>query len=178
MELLLCTPMTAKEMVEGHVLGLRKMFYKPIAGLVAIESVLVAGQVYVMGADGKSLGVCLLTVLLAGLCIMAVVMDLSAVARFGLWQGLVHRKPARAVTRTVVWVLLLPIIPVMCSGGLLLPLIWPLKNLVFINYAREQLRRQFRGAITERYGWAEETEFIAEPSRRAKASLLPSVRPR
>ena len=178
MELLLCTPMTAKEVVEGHVLGLRKMFYKPIAALVAIEGVLVAGQVYVMGANGTPLGVCLLAVLFGGLCIMAVVMDLTAVARFGLWQGLVHCKPAKAITRTVVWVLLLPLIPVVCSFGFLFPLIWPLKNLVFINYAREQLRRQFRAAITERYGWAEETEFIGEPSRRAKAPELPSVRPR
>ncbi len=178
MELLLCTPMTAKEVVEGHVLGLRKMFYKPVAGLVAIEGVLVAGQVYVMGSDGTPLGVCLLAVLLAGLCIMAVVMDLTAVARFGLWQGLVHRKPAKAITRTVVWVLLLPLIPVLCSFGFLFPLIWPLKNLVFINYAREQLRRQFRGAVTERYGWVEETEFIGEPSRHAKANVLPPVRPR
>ena len=178
MELLLCTPMTAKEVVEGHVLGLRKMFYKPIAALVAIEGVLVAGQIYVMGSDGTPAWLCLLTVFLAGLCIMAVVMDLTAVARFGLWQGLVHRKPAKAITRTVVWVLLLPLIPVVCTFGVLFPLIWPLKNLVFINYAREQLRRQFRAAITERYGWAEETEFIGEPSRRTKASELPSVRPR
>jgi len=175
MELLLCTPMTAKEVVEGHVLGLRKMFYKPIAGLVAIEAVLVAGQVYVMGADGKSAGVCLLVVFLVGLCVIGLVMDLSAVARFGLWQGLVRRKPAKAVTRTVVWVLLLPIIPVMCSGGLLLPLIWPLKNLVFINYAREQLRRQFRGAVTERYGWGEESELLGQTSDKPPAQPLPPV---
>ena len=175
MELLLCTPMTAKEVVEGHVLGLRKMFYKPVAGLVAIEGVLVAGQVYVMGANGQPIGVCLLVVLVAGICVMAAVMDLSAVARFGLWQGLVHRKPAKAVTRTVVWVLLLPIIPVLCSGGLLLPLIWPLKNLVFINYAREQLRRQFRGAVTERYGWAEESELVGQTANKPPAQPLPPL---
>jgi len=175
MELLLCTPMTAKEIVEGHVLGLRKMFYKPIAALVAIEGVLVAGQVYVMGSNGTPIGVCLLAVFLAGLCIMAVVMDLTAVAWFGLWQGLVHRKPAKAITRTVVWVLLLPLIPVVCSFGVLFPLIWPLKNLVFINYAREQLRRQFRAAITERYGWAEELELVGQTSSKPPAQPLPPV---
>lgn len=175
MELLLCTPMTAKEIVEGHVLGLRKMFYKPVAALVAVESVLVAGQVYVMGTGGQPVAVCVIAVMLAGLCILAAVMDLAAVARYGLWQGLVNRKPAKAVTRTVVWVLLVPLLPVLCSGGILLPLIWPLKNLMFINYAREQLRRQFRKAITERYGWAEESEFIVEPASQAGPDALPPV---
>ena len=106
---------------------------------------------------------------------MAVVMDLTAVAWFGLWQGLVHRKPAKAITRTVVWVLLLPLIPVVCSFGVLFPLIWPLKNLVFINYAREQLRRQFRAAITERYGWAEESELVGQTSSKPPAQPLPPV---
>ena len=131
-----------------------------------------------MGSDGKAVGVCLLVVFLAGLCIMGLVMDLTAVARFGLWQGLVHRKPAKAVTRTVVWVLLLPLIPVLCSFGTLFPLIWPLKNLVFINYAREQLRRQFRAAVTERYGWAEESELVGQTSKTSSPGRLPPVLPR
>lgn len=175
MELLLCTPMTAKEVVEGHVLGLRKMFYKPVAALVTIEAVLVAGQVYVLGGSGYSLAGCILILMLSGLCILGVVMDLAAVARYGLWQGLVNRKPAKAVTRTVLWVLLVPLIPVLCSAGFLLPLIWPLKNLMFINYAREQLRRQFRSSITERAGWSEESEFIVEPANQARPNALPPV---
>jgi ABC-type transport system involved in cytochrome c biogenesis permease component len=175
MELLLCTPMTAKEVVEGHVLGLRKMFYKPVAALVTIEAVLVAGQVYVLGGSGYSLAGCILILMLAGLCILGVVMDLAAVARYGLWQGLVNRKPAKAVTCTVLWVLLVPLIPVLCSAGILLPLIWPLKNLMFINYAREQLRRQFRSSITERAGWSEESEFIVEPTNKARPNALPPV---
>jgi hypothetical protein len=167
--------MTAKEVVEGHVLGLRKMFYKPVAALVTIESVLVAGQVYVLGGSGYSLAGCILILMLSGLCILGVVMDLAAVARYGLWQGLVNRKPAKAVTRTVLWVLLVPLIPVLCSAGFLLPLIWPLKNLMFINYAREQLRRQFRSSITERAGWSEESEFIVEPTNKARPNALPPV---
>ena len=57
----------------------------------------------------------------------------------------------------------------------LLPLIWPLKNLMFINYAREQLRRQFRSSITERAGWSEESEFIVEPTNKARPNALPPV---
>ncbi len=160
MELLLCTPLTAKDVVEGHVEGLRKLFVRPVVALLAIEGVLLGGQVYLLAGDGTSLAVCTLIVLAAGLCMLAAVMDLVAVARYGLWQGLIQRRPARAVTRTILWVLLVPILPAVCTGGLLLPVLWPLKNLVFISYAREQLRRQFRGALTERCGWADESELV------------------
>jgi hypothetical protein len=88
---------------------------------------------------------------------------------------LANRKPAKALTKTVVRVLVLPLtFLLICTGGLLLPLIWPLKNLVLINYAREQMRRQFRSLLTERYGWADEAELVG-PSKRARASQLPPV---
>jgi hypothetical protein len=105
-----------------------------------------------------------------------VALDLVAVARYGLWQGLANRKPAKALTKTVVRVLVLPLsFALICTFGASLPLLWPLKNLVLINYAREQMRRQFRSLITERYGWAEEAELVGQPSRRVQAGQLPPV---
>ena len=41
-ELLLCTPVTAKDVVEGHILGLRKMFQRPVMALLSIEGLLLA----------------------------------------------------------------------------------------------------------------------------------------
>ena len=94
----------------------------------------------------------------------------------GADEMLANRKPAKALTRTVVRVLLLPLSFVLiCTFGSSLPLVWPLKNLVLINYAREQMRRQFRSLLTERYGWADEAELVGQPSKRARASQLPPV---
>jgi hypothetical protein len=178
-ELLLCTPLTAREIVEGHMLGLKKMFYRPVAVLLSIEGVLLGAQVWVMGLGGTSLLVCVGVVGLVTLCLAAATMDLAAVARFGLWQGLVQRKPAKALTRTVLIVLVLPMaFSWFCTGGMLLPIIWPLKNFVFINHARDQLRRQLRALLAGRYGWAEETELVGQPSHRARAQSLPRVLPR
>ena len=49
------------------------------------------------------------------------------------------------------------------------------KNLIFMNYAQEQLRRYFRAVITERYGLGEESEITGAPSRRAVTSQMPRV---
>jgi ABC-type Na+ efflux pump permease subunit len=176
MELLLCTPLSPHHIVEGHMLGLRRLFYRPVAALLAIEGLLLAAQVFVLGASGASLFVCAALTLGVGLCLAAAVLDLVAVARYGLWQGLANRKPAKALTKTVLRVLVLPLAFVLiCTLGFSLPLIWPLKNLVLINYAREQMRRQFRSLLTERYGWADEAELVGQPSKRARASQLPPV---
>ena len=179
MELLLCTPLSPHHIVEGHMLGLRRLFYRPVSVLLAIEGLLLAAQVSVMGAGGMPLIGCAAVAVVVGLCLAAAVLDLVAVARYGLWQGLANRKPAKALTKTVVRVLVLPLVFLLiCTGGLLLPLIWPLKNLVLINYAREQMRRQFRSLLTERYGWTDETELVGQPSKRVRGSQLPPVLPR
>lgn len=176
MELLLCTPLSPNHIVEGHMLGLQRLFYRPVAVLLAIEGLLLAAQVFVMGAGGKPMIGCAALTVAVGLCLGAAVLDLVAVARYGLWQGLANRKPAKALTKTVLRVLVLPLAFVLiCTVGLSLPLIWPLKNLVLINYAREQMRRQFRSLLTERFGWAEEAELVGQPSKRVRASQLPPV---
>lgn len=176
MELLLCTPLSPHHIVEGHMLGLRRLFYRPLAALLAIEALLLAAQVLVMRAGETHWIACAVVGVAVGLCLGAAVLDLVAVARYGLWQGLANRKPAKALTKTVLRVLVLPLaFLLICTGGLLLPLIWPLKNLVLINYAREQMRRQFRSLLTERYGWAEEAELVGQPSKRVRANQLPPV---
>jgi ABC-type transport system involved in multi-copper enzyme maturation permease subunit len=176
LELLLCTPLSAREVVEGHLLGLRRIFHRPVAVLLAVEVLLLAGQVYLLGRNGASLMLCLGVVGVVGLCLLGVVMDLHAVARYGMWQGLANQKTARAVTKTVMRVLVLPLAFSLCSGPFL-PLIWVIKNLVFVNYAQEQLRRQFRSLLTDRFGWAEESEMVGQPTRRALRNPLPRVYP-
>jgi ABC-type transport system involved in multi-copper enzyme maturation permease subunit len=174
MELLLSTPLSPHHIVEGHMLGLRRLFYRPVAALLIVEGLLLAAQVFVMGTGGDPWVACAAVAVGVGLCLTGATLDLVAVARYGMWQGLANQKPARALTKTVMRVVVLPLaFALICTWGLSLPLIWPLKNLVVINHAREQMRRQFRGLLTERHGWAEEAELVGQPSRRARASQLP-----
>jgi hypothetical protein len=159
LELLLCTPLTVREVVEGHIEGLRQMFLRPVAALLTVEAVMLASQIYLLGASGVEFGFCLVILMIVVVCLAASLLDLVAAARYGLWQGLANRQPSRAVTKTVLYVLVLPIAAsLFLTGGLLLPIIGLVKNLIFINYATEQMRRRFRPLLTERYGWMEEPD--------------------
>lgn len=165
MELLLCTPLSAKDVVEGHIEGLKRLYRRPALVLLGIDLVLLAAFFYLMVGNGLSVGWGLMALFAVAVCVLGSLMDLVAVARYGLWQGLMQRRPVQAVTRTILWVLILPLLVCLCGGGFMLPIVWPLKNLVFMSYAREQLRKQFRGALTERYGWAEESELVTNSGR-------------
>ena len=174
-ELLLSTPLTAREIVEGHILGLKRMFFRPVAVLLSVEAILLAAQFYVSrtGLTRWDWWEWTFGTLGGGLYLACAILDLIAVARYGLWQGLVAKKPAKAVTRTVLFVLILPLFLLSCTT----PIGLIIKDLIFINYAKEQLRRQFRALIAGRFGWAEESEYVGQPTKRAIANPLPRVYP-
>jgi hypothetical protein len=90
-----------------------------------------------------------------------------------MWMGLSQKKPARAVTKTVLFVLVFPVLAISCVYAW--PLLAAVKNIMFINYAQEKLRRHFRTIITERYGLIEEPEIVGLPSTRAGRTQLPAV---
>lgn len=180
LEILLCTPLPAKLVVEGHLEGLRQRFFRPVATLLTVELLLLAAQVYVLGVGGTSMAVCFGILIVVGLSLAGSLLDLVAVARFGLWQGLANRKPSKAVTKTLIYVLVIPFAgTLLMSGGLLLPIVSLVKNLMVINYAQERMRRQFRALVTDRYGWAEEEDLVNRPSqvRPRPVNPLPPVWP-
>ncbi len=111
-----------------------------------------------------------------GLCAIQLflsVLDLVAAAHFGMWMGLSQKKPAKAVTKTVLYVLVFPVVAAGCVYAW--PLLSAVKNIMFINYAQEKLRKHFRSIITERYGLIEEPELVGQTSARARRTQLPSV---
>jgi ABC-type transport system involved in multi-copper enzyme maturation permease subunit len=180
LELLLSTPLTAKEIVEGHYEGLRDMFVRPIAVLFTVEAMLLAAQVYLVTENDPRVLVPLLLLLGGGLVLLSCALDLVAVARYGLWQGLASRKASTAVTKTVLYVLVIPLACILFfSFGILLPVVGPVKNLVFTNYAQEQMRRKFRPLLAGRFGWADERDYLgaATPPAVPRRDVLPSVLP-
>ena len=172
LELLLCTPLTTRQIVKGHFLGLRRTFFEPVVALLSINAGALLLQIGWLLTHDKARDA-LDTFGLVGSQLLVSVMDLFAVAHFGIWMGLSQKTPAKAVTKTVLYVLLLPAVGVLARYAW--PLIGVAKNLTFINYAQEQLRRRFRFIVTERYGLVEEPEIVTRPSARARASQWPAV---
>jgi len=176
LELLLCTPLSMREILHGHLLGLTRAFQRPLIVLLAVEAVLLVSYLVVEGTSGTARKIHFFNVIATGMFSAIAVMDLFAVARYGMWTGLVSKKPGRALAKTVL-VVLGPIVIAPCCQAM-----WPvaglLKNVLIISYAQEQLRRHFRAVITERYGTADDGNVIVKPSWRQIESHLPPVLPR
>ncbi|MFM1768760.1 MAG: hypothetical protein RJA22_1289 [Verrucomicrobiota bacterium] len=150
LDLLLCTPLTVRDIVGGFRLGLRNVYRRPLILLVSAEGLLLAGYLGVALARG-TLGRG--DLLLAGGVVLAVassVLDTMATARFGLWAGLSSSRHGVALGKTIGYVLLGPLL----LGGWCLPL-WPIlalvKNVVFTAFAEDRLQQEFHARITERY---------------------------
>jgi hypothetical protein len=143
LELLLTTPIAAGEWIDEHFRALRRLFFAPTVCLYAVG--FLVPLVHRAVRAGSSLGwtETLGMALVASLLLLFALLDLSAVAWFGLWMGLRSSKVGPALTKTVLYVLGLPL-----AGSLfclpVCPLIWLVKDVIFINYGRDQLRKHLR----------------------------------
>ncbi len=149
LELLLCTPVTVNQIVDGHIQALKQRFLGPALALAGVELLIVIGQMLLVATRDK-LSLVLLPIG-AGALIYVFLTDLGAAGCFGLWMGLRSKNSGQALTRTVLLVLIAPmILSVVCwfSFGWIIVLF---KNVVFITYAMDQLRRNFRAQVTQRF---------------------------
>ncbi len=154
LELLLSTPLTVRQIIRGQDLALRRLFLPPIAVLLGFELlVLVVELIKVAGRDNR-VGGDVWTVILALVGELMVVatfaLDLCAVSRVGMWFGLTSRKSTQAMTKTVLFVLILPLAAsfLLCflGPGLLLA-----KSIIFLTWAHGRLQNDFRTVATQRF---------------------------
>jgi hypothetical protein len=170
LELLFSTPLKATDIVDGFLTGLKRQFFWPVITLLWVEAAVVISRVLHMiiveegtGIEGNVL------LLVAAAFMVMFVMDLYAVAVFGMWTALHAKKPSQAFTKTVVWVLVLPTIVGICCVAL--PIVGILKNMIFLSY-RQALYEKFRKMVSEPHP-AIESAGIFKPTQ--AAAKLPSV---
>lgn len=150
MELILSTPLSVREILRGQHLALRHLFFGPIALLLGVELLLLAAQTWRMTQSGGSAFERVILVLVLGFCIVWFVLDLFAVAEVGMWYGLTSQKPTQALTRTVLYVLILPLFVLPCCSAVG-PGLMVAKSVMFFTWAQGRLETRFRRAATERY---------------------------
>ena len=149
-ELLLSTPIPVRQILRGQHLALRELFLGPIVLLACVEFCLVAGQISIWAS--RNAGGSIMLVLVLGFSLVWFILDLFAVAEVGMWYGLTSQKSTHALTKTVVFVLILPLLLVVapCCWGIA-PGLMVAKSVVFFTWAQSKLEREFRRAATERY---------------------------
>jgi len=170
LELLLCTPLTVGEIVEGHREALKRMFGPPVITFGVVTVIIVIGHL-LLSTDLSAPTLLVPPVVI--LCLVVLMTELYATGEYGMWQGLVARKPTQALTKTVLYVLAFPLVAAVCLCALW-PVLAVVKNVIFINYARDQLRRRFRLVATERFVMAGQSEAAPPPLLRGPHDL-PSV---
>ena len=163
LELLLSTPMTVRQIIRGQDLALRRLFLPPIAALLGFELLVLVAQLVLLAAkEGEAWG-SVAALVVALLTVTTFALDLCAVSRVGMWFGLTSRKPTQALTKTVLFVLVLPLAgSLFCfllGSGLLLA-----KSIIFLTWAHGRLHNDFRLVATQRFDVTPRAEIRSQPA--------------
>ena len=104
LELLLVTPITIQEILEGLLAAIKRQFLVPILIVVGIDVLL---AVFGFNGPNRMSGAStLLMVFLA--CVGMFAADSYALTWVGLWQGLSAKSSSRAFMNSLLWVLIVP----------------------------------------------------------------------
>jgi hypothetical protein len=174
LEMLLATPMTVDDMIRGQFLALKRVFLLPLTLIIGVEFLTVVGGIMLANAgspasrrdelDGPLLAAVLMT--LAYVAIF--VLDVFALMWAGMLFGLSSKKESQATTKTILLVLVAPMVMTVfwfCGVGALAFLGWPV---FWIIWARSELRMKFRDLAARQFvskkdaGWIPGTT-VAEP---------------
>jgi hypothetical protein len=130
--------------------ALQHSFWVPVA-LLAITEIILLGLI--LGPGDPTAAIFIVLGWLVAFVILW--LDLNAVTYTGLWYGLTARKATTAITRTVVNVLVLPLLLVVimpfgllfCGPGI--PILFIVKALLFSSNMRERLYRRLAVVASE-----------------------------
>jgi ABC-type transport system involved in multi-copper enzyme maturation permease subunit len=146
LELLLCTPLTNREIVRGVALGLWRSFSWPLVAFFVflfaplgarLASAFFFHQVEpALGAFGGSF--------LGGIYTVRMLMDLLAVTWFGMGMALSVKKPQLAPALTILYVLILPAVLSMCFLDVV-------PDVFFIIWGMTKSRVELRHVLVQQY---------------------------
>ncbi len=170
LELLLATPLSVKDILDGYGLALKRQFFGPVVALLGVETMLLFAHAMTRTFESGKIDESVTAIIFVGIGMGLFVLDLYAAGLFGMWLGLRCKRPAQAFTQTVLYVLVLPLLGFFCW-----PVVGLVKNVCFISYGRDQLNQRFRAIVIERFaGEAETPGPVAVPGKKPVAKL-PSV---
>ena len=152
LEMLLCTPLTSRDIIRGQVLALRRNFQWPVLALLMLLLVPAVVQFFVAGAwdTSPSANTALMGIFAGGVYCLRMVADCYALAAFGMWLALTLKKPGLAPGLTILVVLLLP--SVLCWLDIFADLVFILWGVSKLNRAdlRMLLEREYQPGTATR----------------------------
>lgn len=193
LELMLASPLPARDIVRGQWWALRRTFLVPALLVLGVKVTAALHQLFQMGSWTAINDEHVLAQLVQlGLSAVSYFTTLLAVAWFGMWMGVTTRKANAAVMKTLVFVCVLPWFALMFTQGILsvvfsflLPgagtgaipywiysvaagALWIGAQLGFFLLARRKLLRNFRELVARASG-------LKTPRRKAVPPVLPAA---
>jgi hypothetical protein len=107
--MLLCTPLTSREIIGGQVLALRRSFLWPVVVLLVLLFVPAMVHFFAVRAwSSPELGTAAFALGTGGIYCLRMVADCYALGAFGMWLALTAKKPGLAPALAILFVLILP----------------------------------------------------------------------
>jgi len=158
LELLMCTPLTNREIVSGQARALWQAFQWPLILFVLLLFLPVPLGICqaILSTDPRHLGPVLSSCFLSAFYALRFAADLYALCWFGSALGLTMKKPALATAYTILFVLLLPTMLWWCDI---------LVDLFLISWGVNKCQQDLRKVIAAQYQRLEASGPVARPDR-------------
>ncbi len=167
LELVLSTPLRVEEILRGQWLALRRLFIRPLA-VVLLADMAFMLFLFVEGVKSNFTNNRLAIMTLAGALMF--VADIVTLGWVGMWLGLSAKQTNRAIGGSIARIMLLPWL-IFIGVGMLIAFgrmtfrfnlgyefflgLWfgigIVIDIVFLDWARNNLRRHFREVVTQRF---------------------------
>jgi hypothetical protein len=153
LEMILGTPLNLDQIIKGQILALERLFLVPIIALLSLEFLGGLFGIWLASVNGleRDASSDLSFFIIATMLYLAIFFaDVSAIIWAGMWFGLTSKKENQAATRTILYVLVMPLVALAftCPGYIAficIPVFW-------MSWGKSNLYSKLRALTGYRYG--------------------------
>jgi len=177
LEIILTTPLAVKTLLRGRRKALFRLFFWPVLAIAVLHWCFVWGTWMPVAHLPNNLAILRGQSLHAAGSLISFLTDIVALTAVGGWLSVSSRNPRVIVLKTFLIVTLVPwllqffitnsrIVQNLAAGNyywqyLVWPTVWVIKNLLLFSWAAWKIRRHFRAAAAQTYGWQRPRKNLA-----------------
>jgi len=191
LEIILTTPLTIKTILRGRRRALLRLFFWPVLAIAVLHWWFVWGTWRPVANQPNNVAVLRGQSLHAAGSLISFLTDVVALSAVGGWLSVSSRNPRVIVLKTFLIVTLVPwllqffittsrIVQSLTAGNyywqyLVWPAVWVIKNTLLFVWAAWKLRRHFRAAAAQTYGWRRSRKNLAASLAGQDFSVHPAI---
>ena len=193
LEIILTTPLAIKTILRGRRRALFRLFFWPVLAIAVLHWWFVWGTWKPFATQPNNLAFLRGQSLHAAGSLISFLTDVVALSAVGGWLSVSSRNPRVIVLKTFLIVTLVPwllqffittsqIVQSLTAGNnywryLVWPAVWVIKNLLLFAWAAWKIRRHFRAAAAQTYGWQRPRKNLTAGLPGQDLSVHPATQP-